>query len=80
MGGLIGGGGDGGAAAAQQQLAMQQAETARLRQQESDTRRDLGEELASKRLARARGGARMLLSEARTNPEEGLSSQTTLGA
>jgi hypothetical protein len=79
MGGLVGGG-DGGAAAAQQQLAMQQAETERLRKQEMDTRRDLGEELASKRLARARGGARMLLSEARTNPEEGLSSQTTLGA
>lgn len=77
MGGLLGGGGDGGAAAA---LAEQQKETARLRQQEMETRRDLGEELASKRLARARGGARMLLSEARTNPEEGLSSQTTLGA
>lgn len=79
MGGLIGGG-DGGAGAARQQLAMQQAETERLRKQEMETRRDLGEELASKRLARARGGARMLLSEARTNPEEGLSSQTTLGA
>jgi hypothetical protein len=79
MGGLIGGG-DGGADAARQQLAMQQAETERLRKQEMETRRDLGEELASKRLARARGGARMLLSEARTNPEEGLSSQTTLGA
>ena len=77
MGGILGGGGDGGAAAA---LAEQQKETARLRQQEMETRRDLGEELASKRLARARGGARMLLSEARTNPEEGLSAQTTLGA
>lgn len=77
MGGIIGGGGDGGAAAA---LAEQQKETARLRQQEMETRRDLGEELASKRLARARGGARMLLSEARANPEEGLSTQTTLGA
>lgn len=77
MGGILGGGGDGGAAAA---LAEQQKETARLRQQEMETRRDLGEELASKRLARARGGARMLLSEARTNPEEGLSTQTTLGA
>ena len=77
MGGILGGGGDGGAAAA---LAEQQKETARLRQQEMETRRDLGEELASKRLARARGGARMLLSEARTSPEEGLSSQTTLGA
>jgi hypothetical protein len=80
MGGLVGGGGDGGAAAAQQQLAMQQAETERLRKQEMEARRDLGEELASKRLARSRGGARMLLSEARTNPEEGLPAQTTLGA
>lgn len=79
MGGLVGGG-DGGAGAAREQLAQQQAETARLRQQEMETKRSMGEELASKRLARARGGARMLLSEARTNPEEGLSSQTTLGA
>jgi hypothetical protein len=79
MGSILGGG-DGGAEAARQQLAMQQAETERLRKQEMETRRDLGEELASKRLARARGGARMLLSEARTNPEEGLSAQTTLGA
>lgn len=79
MGGLIGGG-DNGAGAAREQLAQQQAETARLRTQAEAEKRDLGEQLASKRLARARGGARMLLSEARTSPEEGLSTQTTLGA
>lgn len=77
MGGIIGGGGDGGAGAA---LAQQQAETARLRAQAEAEKRDLGEQLASKRLARQRGGARMLLSEERVNPEEGLGMSDTLGA
>jgi len=66
---LLGGGGDGGAGAA---LAQQQAETAKLRAQAEQEKRDLGEQMASKRLARARGGARMLLSEERLNPEEGV--------
>jgi putative transcriptional regulator len=39
----------------------------------------LAEELASKKNARTRGGSRMLLSEARVNAQEGLSSGTTLG-
>lgn len=76
MGGLVGGGGDGGAAAA---LAQQRAETERLRVQAEGEKRDLAEQLASKRMARARGGARMLLSEERVSPEEGLGTTTTLG-
>lgn len=77
MGKLLGGGGDGGAGAA---LAQQKIETEKLRAQAEQEKRDLGEQLSSKRMARARGGARMLLSEARVNPEEGLATQDTLGA
>lgn len=77
MGGIIGGGGDNGASAA---LAQQQAENERLRKQTEEEKRNMAEQLSSQRLARARGGARMLLSEARINPEEGLSTQDTLGA
>lgn len=78
---LTGGGGDGGAAkAAQAQLAQQQAETERLRAQAETEKRAMGEELAAKRMARARGGARMLLSSTRLNPEEGVTGSDTLGA
>ncbi len=76
MGGIIGGGGDGGAGAA---LAQQQAEAEKMRKQAEEEKRDLNEQIASGRMARARGGARMLLSEERLNPEEGLSATTTLG-
>lgn len=80
MGGLVGGGGDNGAAeAARAQLAQQQAETERLRAQTEAEKRDMAAQLASKRMARARGGARLLLSEQRANPEEGLGTTTTLG-
>lgn len=80
MGGIIGGGGGAAAAAAQEQLKQSQAETEKMRQQTEAEKRDLSEQIASKRLARARGGARMLLSESRLNPEEGITSSTTLGA
>lgn len=80
MGGIIGGGGGAAAAAAQEQLKQSQAETEKLRQQTEAEKRDLGEQIASKRLARARGGQRMLLSESRLNPEEGVTSSTKLGA
>jgi hypothetical protein len=76
MGGIVGGGGDGGAGAA---LAQQKADTERLRKEAEAEKRDLNEQIASGRMARARGGARMLLSEERLNPEEGLGSSTTLG-
>jgi hypothetical protein len=78
MGGIIGGGGDKGASrAAQAQLDAQRAETERMRKQAEEERRDLSAQQASSRLARARGGSRMLLSESRLNPEEGL--DETLG-
>lgn len=79
MGGIIGGGGgDGGASkAAKAQLELQRMETERMRQQAEQERKDLSEQMASKRLARARGGSRMLLSETRLNPEEGI--DETLG-
>ena len=76
MGGLVGGGGDGGAGA---MLAKQQADAEAMRKQTEAEKRDLNEQIASSRMARARGGARMLLSEERLNPEEGLGSSTTLG-
>lgn len=74
MSGLFGGGGDGGAGA---QLEEQRKENERLKKQAEDERRDLGERSAASRMARQRGGSRMLLSEARIAPEEGV---TTLGA
>ena len=73
MSGLFGGG-DGGASA---QLEEQRRENERLKKQAEEERRDLGERSAASRLARKRGGSRMLLSEARIAPEEGV---TTLGA
>jgi hypothetical protein len=76
MGGIVGGGGDGGAGA---MLAQQQAEAEKMRKQTEAEKRDLNEQIASGRMARARGGARMLLSEQRLNPEEGLGSSSTLG-
>ena len=78
MSNLLGGGG-GDSGAAQAQLAAQQAENERLRKQTEEEKRGMAEQLSSQRMARARGGARMLLSDARTNPEEGLGIADTLG-
>lgn len=75
MSGLFGGKPDTGPA--ERQLAEQRAENERLRKQAEEERRDLGEESAARRRARLRGGSRMLLSGARVNPEEGV---TTLGS
>jgi microcystin degradation protein MlrC len=80
MTGLVGGGGDKGAAkAAQAQLESQRLETQRMRDQAEQEKRDLAEQQASKRMARARGGNRLLLAEERLNPEAGIEEQT-LGA
>lgn len=76
MGGVIGGQKDSGAAEARRQLQLQQAETERLRQQAEQEKRDLAEQMSAKRMARSRGGSRMLLSEARLNPETGLDEET----
>lgn len=75
MSGIFGGKPDTGPA--ERQLEEQRKENARLMAQAEAERRDLGEEVAARRRARARGGSRMLLSGARVNPEEGI---TTLGA
>jgi len=64
--------------ATQRQLEEQKAETERMRVQNEEQRRDEAERLAARRSARLRGGARMLLSEARLTPETGL--QQTLGS
>jgi outer membrane protein TolC len=82
MGKLVGigsGGADKAASkAASAQLEQAKAETERMRQQAEQEKRDLAEQVASKRMARARGGNRLLLSESRLNPEEGI--DETLGA
>ena len=77
MGGLIGGAPKPDTSAMERQIEMQRQETERMRQQAEQERRDLAEQMASKRTARAKGGSRMLLSEARLNPEAGM--DETLG-
>jgi hypothetical protein len=62
---------------AERQLEEQRKENARLKQQQEEERRELSEQAAARQRARLRGGSRMLLSGARVNPEEGL---TTLGS
>lgn len=52
-------------------------ENERLKIQAEEERRELGEQAASKRMARLRGGSRMLLSAARVAPEQGIQ---TLGS
>lgn len=63
--------------AAEAQIRAQQEETNRLRLQAEQDKVRLAEELASKREARRRGGARALLAEERLNPETGIE---TLGS
>lgn len=80
MSSVIGGKTDSGAKEARAQLAMQQQETERLRAQAEQEKRDLAEQMAGKRMARARGGNRLLLAESRLNPESGIDGEETLGA
>ena len=63
--------------AMEKQIEMQKQETERMRAQAEQERKDLAEQMASKRMARTRGGSRALLSEARLNPEAGM--DETLG-
>lgn len=77
MTGLIGGAPKQDTSAMERQIEMQRQETERMRAQAEQERRDLAEQMASKRTARARGGSRALLSEARLNPEAGM--DETLG-
>ena len=80
MSGLVGGGDNGAAKAARQQLELQKAETEKLRAQAEQEKRDLAEQMAGKRMARGRGGNRLLLAETRLNPEAGIDGEETLGA
>jgi hypothetical protein len=80
MGGIIGGGAPKpDTSAMKAQIEQQRQETERMRAQAEQERRDLSEQMASKRMARARGGSRMLLSEARLNPETGVDEETLGG-
>lgn len=74
---LVSGGDNGAAKAAQAQIEMQKQDTEKLRQQAEQEKRDLAEQMSSKRLARSRGGNRLLLAESRLNPEAGV--DETLG-
>lgn len=71
------GGDDSAMKAAQQQLEMQKQESEKMRLQAEQERRDMAEQLSSKQSARRTGGSRLLLSEARLNPETGV--EETLG-
>jgi hypothetical protein len=64
---------------AKEQFALQTAEQERLRLQTEEEQRMLQEQLAAKKQSRTRGGQRLLLSEARLNPEMGLDEES-LGA
>ena len=75
MSGIFGGKPDTGPA--ERQLAEQKKENERMKKQQEEDRRELAEQSASRQRARLRGGSRMLLSGARVNPEEGV---TTLGS
>ena len=77
MSGIFGGKPDTGPA--ERQLEEQRKENARLKQQQEDERRELSEQSEARRRARMRGGSRMLLSSARVNPEEGLSTLGSVG-
>ena len=73
MGGMFG---CGGAPDTSGQIREQQAENARLKQQAEDERRELAEQQAARTSARRRGGSRMLLSDTRLTPEQGIVEQT----
>lgn len=76
MGALLGGGKPD-TSAAEAQIRAQQAETERLRKQAEEDKVKLATEMATKRRAQQRGGARALLAEERLNPETGIE---TLGS
>lgn len=77
MGGFLGSKPDNSAAMAQ--IEQQRQETERMRMQAEGEKRDLQEQLAAKKRARTRGGARSLLSDSRLTPEIGVDEEQTLG-
>ena len=70
MGGLLGGGPD--TSAAEESLAMQRKQMADAEAKALEDKRNLEEQMAGRRRARASSGSRVLLSEARLNPETGV--------
>jgi hypothetical protein len=63
--------------AAMAQIEEQRKENERLKEQATAEQRDLAEQAAGRARSRTRGGARMLLSDTRLNPETGV--METLG-
>jgi hypothetical protein len=61
------------------QVEESKQENARLKAQTEEESRELAERTAAARRARQRGGARMLLSEARVAPETGIQTLGTAG-
>ena len=70
MGGLFGGSPD--TSAAEESLAMQRKQMADAEAKALEDKRSLEEQMASRRRSRAATGSRVLLSEARLNPETGI--------
>lgn len=70
MGGLLGGGPD--TSAAEASLALQRKQMADAEAKALEDKRNLEQQLASKRRARVAGGSRTLLNEARLTPETGI--------
>jgi hypothetical protein len=64
--------------AAMAQIEEQRKENERLKEQAEEEKRDLAEQAAGRARSRTRGGARMLLSDTRLNPETGV--METLGS
>lgn len=76
MGGFMGGGKPD-TSAAEESLRLQREQTAIAEKKALDEKRDYQEQIASRRKAAQRGGARMLLAESRLTPETGI--DETLG-
>ena len=77
MGGLVGGQ-KADTSAARAQMEQQRIENDKLREQAQAEKRDMAQQEAARKMARVRGGNRMLLAEERLNPEAGV--DETLGA
>jgi len=75
MGGLFGGKPDTGPA--ERAAAETSKQTAEMRAQAEEEKRNLAEQAAARQRARLRGGSRMLLSDTRLTPETGIQ---TLGS
>jgi hypothetical protein len=79
MGGLFGSKPD--TSAAEAQIAEQRKETARMKKEAMDEKKDLAEQMSGAKRARRFGGKRSLLSDTRLSPELGVEEEDeTLGS